>query len=207
MKKTCQESRQMQQAWNLFRLLAKRDNYTGKHSLHVAYMALNMSRYIEGHFGKEKLFISGLLHDIGKIEFPNYLFDNYIVNSKEDYNVIKKHPYYSKKILDGCGFDKEIVQVAYTHHERCNGSGYPLGLKEKEISIESQMIAILDSFSAVSKDRPYKKGVHNSELALTKLMENPEQYNKELLSIFEENITSITNINHYEQKNVWDSWL
>ena len=197
----------MQQAWNLFRHLAKRDNYTGKHSLHVAYMALNISKFIKGHFGKEKLFIAGLLHDVGKIKFPDYLFENYIVNSKEDYNVIKKHPYYSKKILDGCGFDKEIVQVAYTHHERCNGSGYPLGLSETEISIESKMIAILDSFSAISKDRPYKKGVHSNELALTKLMENPEQYNIELLKIFEENITSITNINHYEQKNVWDNWL
>lgn len=195
---------QIQKAWNLYRLLERRDFQTGEHSYHVACMARNMSSYVRGHFGKEKLFIAGLLHDIGKIEFPDYLFENYKISTEEDYKIIRKHPVYSMKILEGCGFDKDIVQVAYTHHERCNGKGYPQGLKENKISIESRMIAILDSFSAITKERPYKKGVDDVNEALYILMKYPDQYDLDTLSIFRNNITSIMNNGIYiNEKNNW----
>lgn len=205
MKTAYAASSQIQKAWDLFGLLMRRDLCTGEHSLHVACMAKKMSSYVCGHFGEEKLFISGLLHDIGKIEFPDYLFGDHIVSEEEDYRIIKKHPLYSKKILSGCGFDNDIVRVAYEHHERFNGSGYPSGLKENQISFESRIIAILDSFSAIIKGRPYKEGIKDIDLALSILTEEPGQYDDSLLEIFKNNVVSIIDIKKEEKESL--KWI
>jgi putative nucleotidyltransferase with HDIG domain len=169
----------------------QRDTKTGEHSLEVACMAREMSCLIPNTIGKEKCFIAGLLHDTGKIKMPDFVFQNYIVKSAADWQIIREHPVHSKEILEKAGFDKEIINACYTHHEKMNGKGYPQRLKGKEIPLEGRMLAIIDSYSAISRDRPYRMGTDLKQ-AVNILIRDKDIYDLELLSIFIQNINKIT---------------
>ncbi len=105
----------------------------------------------------EKLYYAALVHDIGKIgihsdilEFPGRLTPTQMEEMKD-------HVVYTRKILTGI-FDDEIVEIACRHHEKLDGSGYPLGLKEKDLSLSDRVLAIADITSALIFSRSYKAG-------------------------------------------------
>lgn len=141
----------------LIKMIEDRDTYTGGHSLRVA----NYSKLIAQHMGfdKEKvenIYKAGILHDIGKIAIP----DNILLKpgSLEDleYTIIKEHVTMGVKILNKIPMYDELTKFIEYHHERLDGSGYPHGAKGDEIPIESQILAVSDSFDAMTTNRIYK---------------------------------------------------
>ncbi len=107
----------------------------------------------------ENIKIASLLHDIGKIGIPIEILHKPGPLTKDEYETIKLHPEYSKKILENIDGFSKIVELAYAHHEHYDGSGYPLGLKGKEIPIEAHIIQLADAYDAMTSERSYRKAM------------------------------------------------
>ena len=173
-------------------MLEIHDPYTKGHSYNVAHFSFKIGKLLDlNHEDLNKLYLAGLLHDIGKT-FINYKILNKNGKlSNEEYEIIKKHPIYAKKILDNfLHFDKIQKSILY-HHERWDGTGYPEGLKENEIPIFSQIICVADAYDAMISDRPYRKGL-STNLALNELEENSgTQFSPKVVNCFLDNLKEL----------------
>lgn len=189
---------QMKKAFALFELLAKKDILTAHHSLNVACLSKTIAaHYIKTELNKDKVFIAGLLHDIGKIKLPDFVFSNHVIVKPEEKEAIMQHPKYSKMILEDFAFNPIIITAAYQHHERLDGSGYPSGLKELEIVPIARLLGIVDSFSAIMEDRPYRKGAEINK-AIDILLKDQGLYDTDMLTIFIKNINQVLSYTRLE---------
>lgn len=178
-------------AFGLFDLLKCKDLLTAEHSLNVACMTKILVRdFMRAEMGYNKAFIAGLLHDIGKVILPDYVFEDHVITTDEEMNVIKQHPVYTKLILENKGFDPDIIKAAYLHHERVDGSGYPSGLKAYDITPAARVLGIVDSFSAIIEDRPYREG-QSLKRAVEILLDEKELFDVDVLSCFIKNINKV----------------
>ncbi len=150
-----------------------KDFYTMRHSIIVAnMMAIAQKKYIKFDTSTTICYLSGLLHDIGKMYMPQKFFSNYIVNGAADWKEIKKHPQLSSAVLKKLQFNPLICKVVEQHHERVNGSGYPRGLKGSEIKDVAKLLAIIDTLAAMTdKNRTYSKNKDVCEAILVLIEE------------------------------------
>ncbi|MDH8678712.1 diguanylate cyclase [Fusibacter bizertensis] len=100
--------------------------------------------------------IAGLMHDIGKIGINEKVLNSTEKLSDDEWKEIQRHPEVSYRILNSCNEFSEIANFALEHHERWDGRGYPKGLKGEKISVQARIIAIADSFDAMTSERTYK---------------------------------------------------
>jgi len=114
--------------------------------------------------------LAGLLHDIGKIGFPDDLFlPHEGDNPKEIFREITRHPTTGAEILKDLDFLGSALSYIRCHHERPDGRGYPEGLKKADIPLGAKIIAVADGFDAITTDRPYQKGqTYDKALAILK---------------------------------------
>lgn len=166
--------------------IKNKDDYTFQHSVSVCGLqtafcrALGMSAEDIHEAG-----IGGLLHDIGKTRVADAILNKPGRLTDDEFAQIKCHVVESRKILEATpGISTIAVQVAAQHHERHDGSGYPLGLKGGEISQMGQMAAIVDVYDAITSDRCYHKGLEPTE-AMRKIFEwSKFHFNPELVHAF-----------------------
>jgi len=104
----------------------------------------------------EAIHIASLLHDIGKISIPLEVLNKPGRLTEMEFRLIQAHPQTAYDILKEIGFPWPVADIVLQHHERLDGSGYPQGLKGKEILLESRIIAIADVVEAMSSHRPYR---------------------------------------------------
>ncbi len=97
-----------------------------------------------------------ILHDIGKIGVPDSVLNKPGRLTDYERNIMRKHPELGARILQGIPFLKSIMPYIISHHEMFDGSGYPHGLKGDEIPIEGRLLAVVDTFDAITSDRPYR---------------------------------------------------
>ena len=146
-------------AVTLVSLIDLRDRYTGSHSSRVA----NYSRDIAMQLGlsdteTDSIVLAASLHDIGKIGVPDHVLLKPGKLTDEEFDWIKRHPEYGWMALRNVeGFEQESLMVLH-HHERLDGRGYPAGLRGSEIPLGARIIAVADSFDALTTDRPYRPG-------------------------------------------------
>ena len=137
----------------------KVEDYLFNHSVNVAIIGNLIGKWLD--LGKEDikiLTLGGLVHDIGKLKIDKKILDKPEKLTEEEFEEVKKHPSYSHKILTEMGYNEEKLLRAVTlHHEREDGTGYPLGIKKKNIPIHSKIIAIADIFDAMTSNRVYDK--------------------------------------------------
>ncbi len=139
-------------------VMEARDVYTKGHSLRVAYYASMIGKALGLNEKEQKeLYIAGLLHDIGKIGIPDNILLKPGKLSPNEYEIIKNHAEFSYQIIKNVKRFEGIADYVRYHHERCDGSGYPKGLKGEEIPIGAKILAIADIFDAVTTTRPYRK--------------------------------------------------
>ena len=105
----------------------------------------------------EKLRLGALLHDIGKLGIPPEILNKKDRLTPEEYEKIKEHPIWSYRILKPVRAFSEIIPIVLYHHERCDGSGYPEGLKCSQIPFLAKIVAVADVIEAMTAERPYKK--------------------------------------------------
>ncbi len=131
--------------------------WTKGHSENVAMYAENIAREMGLSENKlKRIKLAGILHDIGKIGTYDYLLDKPGKLTKEEFEVVKKHPSQGAKILDGIKQLKDIIPTVRHHHERIDGKGYPDGLKDEEIPLHARILHVADSFDSMTSDRPYR---------------------------------------------------
>ncbi|MDR4969197.1 MAG: diguanylate cyclase, partial [Acholeplasmataceae bacterium] len=147
-------------------------------SWHIA-KKLNISSSFE-----EKVRISGLLHDIGKISIDDDILNKKSELTEEEWVIMKKHPETGYQILSAVSEYDDIAKIVLFHHERYDGRGYPNGLYRDEIPIESRIIAVADSFDAMTRDRTYRKTLTTEEATSILQKEKGNQFDPKIVDIF-----------------------
>lgn len=133
------------------------DDSTYAHCLNVALISRMIGKWL--HFSKEELdtlTLAGLLHDIGKTKIPDEILNKDSKLTDEEFNLIRQHPQFGYDILKMQPLDSHIKKAALLHHERCDGSGYPMGLTLDEIDDYALIIAIADVYDAMTAARSYR---------------------------------------------------
>ena len=140
--------------------LDARDYITSGHSRRVTLYAVQVARLMRLKPQEIELIrYSALLHDIGKLGVPEIVLFKNKKLSEEEYEIIKRHASLSKSILSKIHFQKELRQVpevASSHHERIDGTGYPQGLRGEEIPLGGKILAVCDVFDALTSRRQYR---------------------------------------------------
>lgn len=162
-----------------------KDNYTKNHSARVAVYATQLAERLGwDEKSLEEIYQTGILHDIGKIGIDDSVLKKHGALTAEEYEQIKQHPIIGESILQNMTMLPKIAVGAAGHHERYDGTGYPRGLRGKEIPLEARIIAIADAFDAMNSTRNYRKKM-TPELILSELRRGSgTQFDPDLLKIF-----------------------
>jgi cyclic di-GMP phosphodiesterase len=146
--------------------LETRDSETHGHSERVVTYSLRLGReYGLNSDTMKALEFGSLLHDIGKIGVPDSILRKPGKLTDEEWVRMKEHPYHGQQILRGIEFLEGAARVVAQHHEKWDGSGYPLGLKGEDIDICARIFAVADAFDAITSDRVYRRGKSYQEAA------------------------------------------
>jgi response regulator RpfG family c-di-GMP phosphodiesterase len=139
--------------------LETRDSETHGHSERVVSYSLRLGlEYGLSRDEMKSLEFGSLLHDIGKIGVPDSILRKPGKLTDEEWVRMRQHPLHGQQILKGIEFLKGAARVVAQHHEKWDGSGYPLGLKEDEIDACARIFAVADAFDAITSDRVYRRG-------------------------------------------------
>lgn len=138
------------------------NDVTYVHSVNVAMLANMIGRLAYNDISEEELDIltlSGLLHDVGKILVPEEIIGKKDRLTLAEYSVAKTHVFHGNNILGKLKLDPRVAEVAMRHHERCDGSGYPGGYMMEQIEEFARIVAIADTFDAMTSERPYRPAI------------------------------------------------
>ena len=137
-----------------------RDHYTAMHAEHVADLMAGLASFMGMSTNEMDLaYMVGLMHDIGKIKTPEAILHKPGRLNDAEYEVMKRHAEDGAKMLEAIGGVQPIVAIMRHHHEQYGGGGYPDKLKGKEIPLFSRMLAVCDSFDAMTTQRCYRQPV------------------------------------------------
>jgi len=164
------------------------DNYTYLHSIDTGIMAifLGLSMKLSKSELKE-LTIGAILHDIGKTKVPKDIITKPGKLTVEEFEEVKKHPTYGKKILEkNFSISSEVLKAVEHHHEKVDGSGYPFGLTSNEISKFAKIICVCDVYDAVSNDRTYRDKFNPSDAYELILAGCGNAFDEEIVKRFKE---------------------
>ncbi len=167
------------------KVLEYRDKETEGHSRRLVDLsarlaqALGLSEEEIGHLRR-----GAMLHDIGKMAIPDEILLKPGALNDAERRMMEKHPVYAKQMLSQVDFLQPCVAVAYSHHERWDGLGYPEGLKGKEIPLSARIFAVVDQWDALTSDRPYRKA-WTREFVIAYFRENAGKiYDPEIVDVF-----------------------
>ena len=157
---------------SLSKALDAKDAYTSGHASRVEEYSVKLAdQYGLSPKEMENIKTAAILHDIGKIGIVDEILNKDGKLTEEEFQKIREHPSVGADIIGEISFLKDISKIIRHHHERYDGAGYPEGLKADEMPIESAILAIADSYDAMTSDRPYRRAL-TSEEALEEIRKN-----------------------------------
>lgn len=186
-----------------------RSPYTASHSSGVASVAFTLGRLC-GYSDEDcaMLQIAGYLHDLGKIAIPPDVLEKEGAFSEYEFAVMRSHSYHTYRILKDIKGLEQVTEWAAHHHERLDGSGYPFGLCDSEISFGAKIVAAADVFSALTEERPYRKGM---TLAKTRIvleeLSDKGKLSPEVVTVLLDNIQKIFFIREKSQQRALQEYL
>ena len=140
-------------------IVDSKSEFTLKHSRRVSRVATQLAKRLKFSPSEcEQMKIAGLLHDLGKLSIPDEILDKPDALTKDEWEIVKRHTYFTYRILDKIRGFETINQWASLHHERLDGAGYPFHIRGEELTLGSRIMAVSDTFTATAEDRPYRKG-------------------------------------------------
>lgn len=161
------------------------DDSTYAHSLNVSIICNIMGKWM--HLSEEDtriLTIAGLMHDIGKLLIPPEIITKPEKLTAEEFSIIQKHPKLGYDILIKQGLDSRIAEAALCHHEKYDGSGYPMHLSGTRIPMFARIVCVVDIYEAMTADRVYRKGICPFEVIRQFEAEGFQKYDSEVLLTF-----------------------
>lgn len=164
---------------------------TYAHSLNVAIISRIIGKWL--HFSNEELdtlTLAGLLHDIGKTKIPDEVLNKDGKLTDEEFQMIRNHPKYGYDILKSQPLNSHIKKAALMHHERCDCSGYPMGLTMEEIDDYALIIAIADVYDAMTAARSYRAPLCPFEVIAEFEKDGLQKYKPKYILTFLENIAN-----------------
>ncbi len=145
---------------NLVKAIDRRDSYTRFHSDHATHLALNLGRQIGLDDDRlTAISIGGPIHDLGKIVVADEILRKPGPLTIEERKSMEEHPIMGAAITAAVTDYDTVVDLVRHHHERFDGNGYPAGLKAADISLPTRIFTLADAYSAMTTDRPYRKGL------------------------------------------------
>ncbi|MGM0651589.1 MAG: HD-GYP domain-containing protein [Bacillota bacterium] len=167
------------------------DNYTFSHSVNVAVLSIMTS--ISMGLSRSQLKDIGMgafLHDLGKVVIPVSILNKPGRLSEDEMTEMMKHPVYGMELVKARHiFNGPSISIIYKHHERVDGSGYPLGLQEDEVDIYPKICAVADVYDALVSDRPYRPGF-KPHRALEIMEEEAEKFELQVMQKFYHNVSA-----------------
>ncbi len=152
--------------------LAMRDPYTAEHQRRVTKLAYLIAKKMKLALDQiEAVRVAATLHDVGKLYVPAEILAKPCKLSEMEMNIVKEHTKVGYKILNKEAFPWPIAKIVLQHHERMDGSGYPLGCSGKDITIEARILAVADVVEAMSSHRPYRPAL-GVDKALKEILKN-----------------------------------
>src|SRR6185369_5026406 len=146
-----------------------KDAYTCGHSERVALLSRRLAKEIRLPDSQvERIYMAGLLHDVGKIGVPEAVLQKTGKLTPEEFDQMKRHPQIGARILQDIKQMREIIPGVLHHHERYDGKGYPSGLAGEKIPLMGRVICLADCFDAMTSNRTYRKALP-LEVALTEI--------------------------------------
>ncbi len=162
------------------------DDYTFEHSVCVCILSLVMGRTL--NYSEKQLQALGMgaiLHDLGKMNVPYYILNKPGKLGPEELDIVKKHPVDGHRLLRSrMDFHTIVPEIAYCHHERWDGTGYPRGLKGKEIPEYGRLVSLADVYDALTSDRPYRQKMLPHEACEIIMAEADRQFDREMVETF-----------------------
>lgn len=165
--------------------LKNKDEYTYLHSMAVCTLMVSVAQYLGMDDARvRKLGLAGLLHDIGKSAIPDEILNKQGSLTKDEFQNVRAHPVHGYELLCATPeIPEEALDVCRHHHEKADGSGYPFGLHEAEISFAARLGAICDVYDALTSDRAYKEA-WSPEKAISEMWSWEGHFDREILFTF-----------------------
>ncbi|MBN2227090.1 MAG: HD domain-containing protein [candidate division Zixibacteria bacterium] len=186
---------------SLANAIEARDHYTAGHTDRVYHYAEVLARQLNWSDARLNQLRNGcLLHDIGKIGIPDNVLNKPGFLTVEERKIMEQHPELGARILSDVPFLEPIIPYILTHHERYDGTGYPQGLKGEDIPMEGRLLAVADTFDAITSDRPYRQG-RAPELAIEELVcHRGTQFDPHMVDLFvSANERGLVRVEHSEK--------
>ena len=154
-------------------MIEVRDPYTSCHQIRVSNLACAIAKEMRILSAEriDGIRAAGIVHDIGKIYVPSELLSKPGTLNEMEFNIVKTHPKVGYDILKHIEFPWPVAQTVLQHHERLDGSGYPLGLSDKDIIIEAKILSVADVVEAISSHRPYRPAL-GMDIAISEILEH-----------------------------------
>ncbi len=170
---------------SLGRAIARKDSDSGIHNYRVALMTTHLGEKIGMRREDMQMLILGsFLHDIGKIGITDEILLKPGKLTPEEFAIIKKHVEYGEKMIMGQGWLSGAHKIVSEHHEHWDGSGYPKGLSEKEISIQARIFAVIDVFDSLCSKRPYHEEYSFEDAIKILKNESGESFDPQVVKLF-----------------------
>ncbi len=145
-------------------MIGLNDPYTASHIEEVAELVQSIATVMDmPEEDIERLALAGFLHDIGKQAIPSSILSKPSALTDEEFALVKTHVAIGVQLLEYANVSPEIIRIVSEHHERLDGSGYPLGLKGEQISLAGQILGVADVISAITSKRTYRLAATRDE--------------------------------------------
>ena len=172
------------------------DDLTYVHSINVALMCNVFARWLKMTEDEAKLAtLCGLLHDIGKFAVPEDIIKKPGKLTESEYTIVKKHTFEGYNALKKHNAPEHILNSALMHHERCDGTGYPFGIKDNKIDTYAKMVAIVDVYDAMTSARVYRGPMCPFKVIDIFESEGIQKYDARFIMTFLENIVNTYMLN------------
>lgn len=162
-----------------------KDRYTRKHSEDVLTHSLMIARELGlSQAEQHTMEVAALVHDLGKIGVPDAILRKPGRLTDEEFEAIKQHPELGAIIVSAVPGLEDTLDAVRHHHERWDGGGYPSGLRGEETPLIARVMAVADAFSAITTDRPYRKGLPQDEALSILRAGAGTQWDPECVAVF-----------------------
>jgi putative two-component system response regulator len=165
--------------------IESKDKYTGGHVERVAGYARDLARKASLPESQvNEIFMGSIVHDVGKIGIKDEVLNKSGRLTPEEFEHIKTHPEIGKRLLSQLEIAPVAVNIAYSHQEKWDGTGYPCGLCRYEIPIEARISTIADFWDAITSDRPYREAMPLENAIAIMHQERGKSFDPELFDLF-----------------------